>query len=321
MTIFSIKILLILFTIILLVGALFIYVRVKRQEKMVLAVGKSQVAASLNDEFASRGFFYSEKDDAFFSIPDAIQQHFGYCQLYDDTMPLLGMIVDCEPIPFEYDNKLFIIVFWKGQYGMALGCQVGIYCTSHSFIKAPGFQGTFYETPKQCDCSLISYTLKRKNKVFLKSRGQSCFLAGLRLGEFSNPCALSLKVSISFKNKKMLQAFINGLKAAGYTTREYCVMLRQVKVTFTKPLTTQPALRTRVHEAIIQKGNLANCNKYQKLTLAGANTMEKLSILLTKDEELYDKALKSFYAKELYSNYEFIRPVLEKRSLEIDKEE
>lgn len=311
MTILYIKILCILFIFILVIGA-FIFVRVRKQRNTFLMVNQSQKAANLNDEFASRGFFYSSKDDAFYSIKDAPQSKFGNCQLYDDTLPFIGSIVDCEPIQFDYDNKHWLIEFWKGQYGMASGCQIGTYYTSSDSIIAPGFHGSFYERPDDKECCCLSYTLKKKNKTLLSYTSKECFSAGLKLGEFSNPSALALKVKITFPNKKMVLPFIGGLKAAGYSGNEYHILFNKVTIHFTKPHTTQPASRTRVQEAIIQQGNRFDCHKYSQLTSNCSHTLDKLNLLKNIDTELYEKVLKSFYSKELYGNYEVISPLLKK---------
>lgn len=305
MTILYIKLLCIFFIFILVIGA-FIFVRVRKQRNTFLMVNQSQKAANLDNEFASWGFFYSLKDDAFYSIKNAPQSKIGNCQLYDDTMPFIGIIVDCEPIQFDYDNKHWLIEFWKGQYGMASGCQIGTYFTSNDSITVPGFHGSFYESPNNKECCFISYTLKKKNKTLLSHASKECFSAGLKVGEFSNPSSLALKVRITFPNKKMVLPFVEGLKAAGYAANEYHVLFHKVTVHFTKPHTTQPASRTRVQEAIIQQGNRFDCNKYSQLTKNCSNTLEKLNLLKNINTELYEKVLKSLYSKELYSNYETI---------------
>lgn len=296
---------------VLLVGA-FIFVRYLKRRNFFIKQEQSPKAAALHDEFAAKGFFYSMKDDAFYSTKDALQHRFGSCQLYDETMPLIGRIVDCEPITFDYDNKHWLIELWKGQYEVATGCQIGIYCTVNDYIKAPGFQGVFYEAPDERESCLITYTLKKKNKILLRNKLGECFMAGLKLGEFSNPSALSLKVKITFPNKNMLSAFIGGLKAVGYSRNEYSWHFKTVTVHFTKPHTTQPASRTRVQEAIIQQGNYANCQKCIRLTFKCSNSLEKLELIYDIDKELYEKMLNSFYSKGLYSSYELIHPILKK---------
>lgn len=319
MTIWCIKILSIIFILILILG-IFIYIRIRRQKNTLFKNNKPQNIANLDNEFASRGFFYSAKDDAFYSTADAPQGKFGCCQLYDDTMPLLGIIVNCEPIYFEYDNKKWVIEFWKGQYAIALGCQIGIYCTTNPPIKVANYQGMFYESPDMKDCFSISFTLKKKNKRILQYSRKDCFLAGLKMGEFSNPASLTLKVKIKFPNKAMRQSFVEGLKESGYASNEYLSFLRSVTLRITKPHTTQPASQTRMQEAIIQYENRSSCNKFMYLTKPFSNTPQRLDLLKDLDMDLYQKAMKSFYCKDIYSSYELIGPIVKKMTLQKEKE-
>lgn len=307
-------ILLSIFFVFIVLFCIFFVVRVKTNLKSKATDTKDSNLAPLNYTLASSGFFYSMQDDTFYSRPDCIQRKFGYCKLYDETMPFVGLIVDCEPIYFDYNNRHWLIEFWKGQFGMACGCQIGIYNTLNESIKAPGFHGIFYESLRDNENFSISYTLKKKAKVLIHNSSKQTFTAGLKLGEFSFPAALTLKVKITFPNKKMLRAFVSGLKNAGYQSHDYSVRLMTVIIHFASPHTLQPASRTRIQEAIIQQGNLETCTEFKQLTLACKNSLNKLNELSSSKEELYDKALKSFYTKELYSGYELIRPILKKLS-------
>ena len=73
------------------------------------------------------GYGYDKWQDIFYSKLNGWQRDMGYCRLYDEVAAPMSMIIDCEPIYFEYDNKKWLIEFWKGQYGMTTGCEVGVY--------------------------------------------------------------------------------------------------------------------------------------------------------------------------------------------------
>ncbi|WP_180272632.1 DUF4474 domain-containing protein [Konateibacter massiliensis] len=289
-----------------------ILLRVKKKKPSSSPDALPEESAVLNVIRDSTGFFYSQKHDFFHSSKEAPQYQFGCCQLYDDTMPLIGMIVDCEPITFDFDNRHWLIEFWKGQYLAATGCQIGIYSTEHEAIKAPGFQGMFYKSLSDEQCRIVSYTLKRKNKVLFHESPGFCFASGLKPGRYSSPSALALKVKLTFLNKKLLLAFIGGLKAAGYSKNEYSYHFKTVTVHFTKPHTTQPASRTRVQEAIIRQANYASCLKFTQLTANLSGVPKKLEAISNLDKELYEKVMKSLYSKDLYSGYELISPILRK---------
>jgi len=252
-------------------------------------------------------FFYSKKN--------AWQHDYGYCHLYDEAMPHAGIIVDCEPIYFDYENKHWLIEFRKGQYAMACGGEVSVYSTTNGPIKAPGFHGTFFESISEEEYLPIAFILKKNKKALLRRSDTHWWLTGLKLAEFSNPSALTLTIKIVFPNKVMCNAFVLGLIQAGYTNHEYKKYVRTVQIHFTKPHTTQPASRTRIQEAIVQQGNEANCNMYHQLTSDYKNTLDKLEFLSHSSPDLYHNVLKSFHPKDLYSSFELIRPILKKITL------
>jgi hypothetical protein len=298
--------------VILLLTITFIFLHVKKQEKMAPTREIALKLMEWNDKLSKTGFTYSFSNDIFYSKKDASQRKFGYCHLYDEAMPLAGMIVDCEPIRFDYDNKHWLIELWKGQYGMATGAGVGIYNTVNDPIKSPRFNGMFYESILDDEDFSIEFILKKNKKVFLHKSAKQCWLTALKLGEFSKPSSLTLVTKLTFPSKKMLHSFISGLRNTGYTNHEFSKYHRTVSIHFTKPHTLQPASRTRVHEAIIQQGNESDCKSYAQLTSECTNTIDKLELLMISSSDLFDKTLKSFYPKELYSGYEAILPILKK---------
>ena len=81
------------------------------------------------EELSIAGFSYDAQKDLFYSTKNAWQKNFGYTHLYDVAAPIFRMIIDTEPIKFFYDNKNWLITFWKGQYGIVTGAEIGIYYT------------------------------------------------------------------------------------------------------------------------------------------------------------------------------------------------
>ena len=50
-------------------------------------------------------FGYDPHQDVFYTIIDPWQRKMGYTRLYDEAAVLSFMVLDSEPIYFEYDNK------------------------------------------------------------------------------------------------------------------------------------------------------------------------------------------------------------------------
>lgn len=132
------------------------------------------------------GYAYDEAQDIFYSTLYPWQRKFGYCRLYDEAATSLGMIMDCEPIYFEYDGKRWLIEFWKGQYDLPTGCELGIYSTDGPDLNIPGFyNGTFYNAVGSEDFLDMSVKLYRKGKLLFTREGRHWWITGFKLGKFS----------------------------------------------------------------------------------------------------------------------------------------
>ena len=55
------------------------------------------------------------------------QKEFGFARIYDYMAPYIGFEYDYERVFFTYDNKDFMVQFWKGQYLVMYGGEIGIY--------------------------------------------------------------------------------------------------------------------------------------------------------------------------------------------------
>lgn len=93
-----------------------------------------KVFESFDDIIKEAGFTYDKERDFFYSLLYPWQRRFGYTRLYDVVAPTLSMIIDSEPIRFEYNGYKWMIELWKGQYGMTTGCEIGVYTTKKPII-------------------------------------------------------------------------------------------------------------------------------------------------------------------------------------------
>lgn len=248
------------------------------------------------------GFEYDEGQDIFYSTMDAWQRKYGYCWLYDEAAAPMSMIIDCEPITFEYEGKRWLIEFWKGQYGMTTGIEVGVYTApADVIIPAPL---TFYGDTLEEDCLNMSFMLMRQGHRLFSRKSKHWWLNGFRLGEFSEPEQLSAIIRIQLKTRSMRRHFIRALKRAGYTDGEYKLYNdRSVKIYFTAPHTKQPLSRTKAIEDVVQKNNKALCDIFQESTGALSNGLDKLRHVQSSDKRLYRQIKKSLRGKGTYKKY------------------
>lgn len=134
----------------------------------------SQKVKDINEALSLYGFLFDVQQDLVYSHMYPWQRKVGYCRLYDELAPSLNMIIDSEPIYFQYDGRRWLIEFWKGQYGMTTGGEVGVYVTDKEDVDIPGiFSGAFYECVSDDDRLQMAYTLKKRIRRSLKEKGDT----------------------------------------------------------------------------------------------------------------------------------------------------
>lgn len=265
----------------------------------------------LNAEIKPFGFAYEPNQDIFYSLMNPWQRELGYCRLYDEASAALSMIIDCEPIPFEYGGRKWLIEFWKGQYGMNTGGEVGIYYTSGPNLSIPGvFNGTFYYCPKDQDCINMSFAFRKKGNLLFTRNGYHWWLTGFKLGEFSKPSELSMDIILDLYDRKMANAFAAALVKVGYTQEEYKVQGARVIVRYDKPHTKQPLTRTAFTDFIMQHNNQSFCDSYNYLTSEYTDTLDKLEIARYESPNLYNKVMTFGKPKGVFDSYDKLKDYL-----------
>jgi len=276
-------------------------------------LSKSEKSIELNRDLAPWGFAYYAPQDLFYSIKDGWQRNCGYCQLYDEGSAALSMIIDCEPIYFNYAGKNWLIEFWKGQYGMTTGCEIGIYNTTepvrHNLI---GFNSTFYNCSEDKDQIYMSFTLRKDNRILLQRSEPHWWLTCFRLAEFSHPSDLVMASEIQLKDSTMKDAFVEGMINAGYQTNELTIRGNAVAFTYDKPRNRQPLTRTAIIEFIMQTNNNRNCIAYNLATRSIAdNTLDRLFFVKEQAPKLYNKIMNIGNHTDIFKHCDKITDILD----------
>lgn len=257
------------------------------------------------------GYAYDANLKIFYSTLHAWQRNFGYCRLYDEGTVLLSMIMDCEPIEFEYRGIRWLIQFWKGQYALTTGCEVGVYKTDRPDINIPGvFRGPFYNAVGDDELFQLSFTLYRNGKMLFTREDQHWWLTGFILGEFSEPNDLTLSLSVTMKDEMILQAFVNGLKRVGYSDTEIILDGLEVSLLFAQPRTPQPLTRSPSTDWIIQRKNEMLCKMYQDITGQIETIPGKFEAIKKQAPRLYDQALRFGKIAQSFESYNILQHYL-----------
>lgn len=242
-------------------------------------IKKIKDVETLNEFLIPYGYAYDPHQDIFYTRIDAWQREMGYTRIYDEAAAPSSMIIDCEPIYFEYNNQRWMIEFWKGQYGMTTGFEIGVYHTDGLDLSDGYFNWTFYDCADDDNMLSMKFTLSKNNKIIMKREGIHWWLTGFKLGEFSQPWDLKANISISLKDLDMRNAFLLGLQRAGYRRGELSVTGKTVSLAYSQPKTPQPFTRIDQLDEITQKKNKLLCDRYNELTKDYNNSLDKIIAL------------------------------------------
>lgn len=229
----------------------------------------------LNDIIAPFGFFYHPTQDVIVSTVDAWQREFGYCAAYDKTAPYFNMVFDCEPVYFDYNGRTWLIEFWKGQYGINTGAEIGIY-HADSVLAPEEYSRTLFQSASDREMLNLSSELTRLGRRLYCLNGTHWWLSGFRMGYYSNPDELSLRLSLTFPDACMLQSFTESLRRRGYNDCSLCVCGLTANITFHAP---SRGRRRTLRAAVSQWKNRLFCRLFCHVTRPFTQTYDKLLYL------------------------------------------
>ncbi|MCI8894118.1 MAG: DUF4474 domain-containing protein [Lachnospiraceae bacterium] len=246
--------------------------------------------AKLNELIEPFGFAYDGRQNIFYSRMDSWQRKYGYGRMFDEAAAPLNMIIDCEPVYFEYKDKRWLIEFWKGQYGIATGAEVGVYyLPKEKLWDTMLLPELFYQSVSDEDTLAVQFVLWKKGRGMFLRRGYHWWLTGFSLGEYSNPKDLVMDIEITLPEAQMRDAFLMGLQEAGYTNEEISIVRNTVWIHFTKPHTRQPITRGRLFSRVKQWENRRNCRLFAMVTADYTHAYDKLMALKARMPLLYHK--------------------------------
>lgn len=232
----------------------------------------------LNDLAAPFGFCYVPEEDIITSRTDAWQKNFGYCRLFDKSAAKFNMVLDCEPIYFDYDGTTWMIEFWKGQYGINTGGEIGIY-KADTLLPPEQYDRALFHGVSGYELLPISMELNFKGQSLFSICREHWWLTGFRMGCCCEPEDLVMDIAITFPNEAMLQCFVESLMRQGYPACEICICRLTVSFSFTITHTWQPRLIHRCIARFSQWQNRLFCKLYLWITRPFTCTLDRILYL------------------------------------------
>ena len=235
---------------------------------------KYQLLTNLIEPF---GYTYIPSLDIFSSQIDAWQRSFGYTALYDKTAHRFHMVFDCLPVHFDYNNKTWLIEFWKGQYGINTGAEAGIYYSDH-ILEESEYDTTLFESVSNPDMPVFSFQLFRHGIQIAELSRQHWWLTAFLLGCFSQSADLHMRIGVTFRNHTMRDAFVKGLIRTGYAQNDIQLSCNTVLFSF-KESSLERNRFTRWRIRLTQWVNRFWCSVYQHVTKPFSLSIDRLLYL------------------------------------------
>lgn len=239
-----------------------------RKRKIIRKLNRmcmEQKSCLLNQIAKPFGFCYLPSQDIISSRVDSWQRKFGYCSLYDKSALHFSMVFDCEPIYFNYNNRTWMIEFWKGQYGISLGGEIGIYCADR-IINPWEYDRTLFHSVSDKELLPLSFTLCYKGSALFTAKQPHWWLTGFCPGKFCDPKNLVMHVSLSFESEKMMYSFLESLIQSGYLSCGISAHDKTVSFYISRPCSKQPRCKKRIIAACVQWKNKIFCKLYRLIT-------------------------------------------------------
>lgn len=247
-----------------LLGCIFFQCRRKKIICKINSMDHCTKCSLLNDLVYPFGYRFHCDGRFFSSTVDAPQRQAGYTWLYDYMAPRFHMVFDALPVYFDYHGRTWLIEFWKGQYGINTGAEIGIY-HADTIIPKGEYKNTWFSCADDREMLDCSFRLCKDESECICTSERHWWLTAFLVGCFSIPSALTMEPCICFPNREMLSAFVNGLRRAGCP--DDCISVRGLSVCFAfRRVSTKFNLITRFFRRYSQWRNRISCKLYLWVT-------------------------------------------------------
>ena len=239
--------------------------RKKRIIQKVCALSMCEKCKLLDELMAPFGYCYIPSEDVFSSRLDAWQRKMGYCKLFDDTAYHLHMIFDSLPVYFNYRGRTWLLEFWKGQYGINTGAEIGLYYANR-VLEDHELERTVFEAAEDKDLVKMSFSLFKNDEKISYLTGRHWWLTVFHVGCFSRPRDLSMRASVTFSDGQMTESFVRGLARAGYSHRDIFRQCNTVTFSFVTFGEKKKGLLRNLRIRFVMWSNRFWCSVYLFLT-------------------------------------------------------
>lgn len=189
----------------------FLFFRRRKAIKKTCAMTQEEKCSLLQDILYPYGYCYLPKQDVVSTHNDAWQRGSGYTAFFDRAALHFNMVFDALPIYFHYQGKTWLIEFWKGQYGINTGAEIGIYYADR-ILSSSELSTAHFQAVEDSERLPVAFTLYKDCEILASASGKSWWLTAFLVGSYAKPDTLSMDIEISFPNIEMQASFLEALK-------------------------------------------------------------------------------------------------------------
>lgn len=261
-----------------LLGMVLCHFRRRKIIRRIRGMEKCEKCDLLGELAQPFGYVYHCCCGFFSSTVDAWQKAGGYTWAFDYLAPRFQMVFDSLPVYFNYQGRTWLIEFWKGQYGINAGGEIGIYHADR-LLSQSEYRAAHFQAAGETEMLPCSMQLCLENGACVKISERHWWLTAFLPGVFSQPCNLCLKATLCFCSCEMLEAFYRGLCRAGYPAEAITVQNLCLSFTFRQPLKTHYGFLTRLRRRLSQCLNRMYCRLFLWVTRPFECTEDRILFL------------------------------------------
>ena len=184
--------------------------------KILRAVaGLPDYAGTTNEILELFGYKYDAEQNIYYTAVDAWQRNFGFAGIYDNAAAYTTMLYKTLKIDFEYDGLDWRLQWWKGQYGVLEGAELGVYTKKpenkdFAFYKCADDENML---EMQFDYYHSVSDYNNESPLFTRYEQEHWWITGFKFG-VCNPTSnvVSAKIFIKPEETEMANAIEKGLQ-------------------------------------------------------------------------------------------------------------
>lgn len=169
----------------------------------------------MNGYLNMAGYAYDAEQQVYYSTLHPWQRNFGFGAIYDDAAAYANMKYTTLKADFEYDGLLWRLQWWKGQYGILEGAELGVY------TKDPASTSDFHDCADDEHLMEMSFEyyrtgedFRKHHRLFYREEQEHWWLTGFKVGsvEKGNSSASVVVAKLKAYDEDMADGIESGLR-------------------------------------------------------------------------------------------------------------